>query len=340
MRRAVFQGEGRISVEEAPEPEPGPGELLVEVHACALCGSDRRVWERGSATTPGHEIAGTVVGTGPGTTTPHGRRGAVFLVAYCGACAMCRSGGRGACLAKRGMIGFDRDGGFADFVAVPERCFLAVDDRLGLDAAALLLDATGTAMHALRRADALAAPPPAALVMGAGPVGLGCLLALRAAGVPTVLAVDVAPFRLAFAERLGARPVTGGDGAVAAVRALLPDGPPLVIEASGNPAAQRQALDLLAAGGTMVVVGHSRAPLEVWTSRDLIAAERTILGSEYFDPGEFGPNQDLVLAGALDPAALVTHRLPLADIEEAYRLFWGGETGKVLLYPAGDGRAA
>lgn len=339
MRRAVFHGEGRITVEEATMPEAGAGDLLVRIHACALCGSDRGAWERGNRVTAGHEIAGTVVGAGADTTTVIESRGAVFLVAYCGACAMCRAGSRGACLRREGMMGFDRDGGFAEYIVVPERCFLPVDDRLDLDDAVMLLDATGTAMHALRRAGALG-KPPAALVMGAGPVGLGCVLALRAVGVPEILAVDVAPFRRAFAERLGARALPGGEGSVAAVREVLPDGPPLVIEASGNPTAQRQALDVLAPGGRMVVVGHSHVPLEVWTSRDLIQEEKTILGSEYFDPDEFTPNQRLILDGKLAPSRLITHRLPLTQIEEAYRLFWSGETGKVLIYPGGMSRAA
>lgn len=333
MRRAVFHGAGRITVDDAAVPEPGAGDVLVRVHACALCGSDRGSWERGNRVTPGHEIAGTVVATGPGAATPIGSRGAIFLVAYCGACPMCRAGSRGACLNKEAMLGFDRDGGFAEYVDVPERCFLPIDDGLGLDDAAMLLDVTGTAMHALRRAGCVAAPPRSALVMGAGPVGLGCVLSLRAVDVPEVVAVDVAPFRLTLAARLGARAVLGGDGAAAAVRDILADGPPLVIDASGSAAAQRQALDLLAPGGRMVVLGHSRAPLEVWTSRDLIQPEKTVLGSEYFDPSEFVPNQRLVLDGKLVPSAVITHRLPLDRIEEAYRLFWGGETGKVLVYP-------
>lgn len=335
MRRAVFHGEGRITVEEAADPIPGVGELLIAVRVCALCGSDRRAWEHGSPVTPGHEIAGTVAAVGPETTTAVGRAGAVFLVAYCGACAMCLAGSRGACLAKEAMLGFTRDGGFADYVTVPERCFLPVDERLGLDAAAMLLDVTGTAMHALRRAGCVEAPPRSALVMGVGPVGLGCILALRAVGVPLVVAVDVAPFRLAFAERLGARSAAGGDGAEAAVRQILPEGPSLVLDASGHPAAQRQALDLVAAGGRMVVLGHSRVPLEIWTSRDLIQQEKMILGSEYFDPSEFETNQQLVLDGDLDPGVLITHRLPLELIGDAYRLFWSGETGKVLVYPGG-----
>lgn len=333
MKRAVFRGSGRITVEEEAAPDPGREELLVRVHECALCGSDRGSWERGSAVTPGHEIAGTVVAAGDGATTAVGSAGAVFLVAFCDRCAMCRAGSRGACLDKEAMLGFDRDGGFAEYVSVPERCFLPVDSRLDLDDAAMLLDATGTAMHALRRLGCVEEPPESALVMGAGPVGLGCVLALRAVGVAEVVAVDVAPFRLDFARRLGARPVAGGDAATDSVRSLLPDGPPVVIEASGNPAAQRQALDLLAPGGRMATVGHSSAPLELWTSRDLIQREKTLLGSEYFDTGEWASNQRLILEGKLAPSRLITHRLPLDEIEEAYRLFWSGETGKVLIYP-------
>jgi propanol-preferring alcohol dehydrogenase len=233
------------------------------------------------------------------------------------------------------MLGFDRDGGFAEYVTVPERCFLPVDGRLDADTAAMLLDVTGTPMHALRRAGARSAPPRVALVMGAGPVGLGCIMALRAVGVALVLAVDVVPFRLDFAARLGATPIQGGETAPAAVRNVLPEGPPLVIEASGHPLAQRQALDMLAAGGTLVLVGHSRVPLEVWGSRDLIQQEKTILGSEYFDTREFAVNQRMVLEGKLTPKEVVTHRLPLDAIEEAYQLFWRGETGKVLIYPCG-----
>jgi len=332
MRRAVFHGAGRVTIEEAPDPQPGFGELLVRVHACAMCGSDRGLWENGAATTPGHETAGVVEAVGPGASVPVGAFGAVFLVAYCGECRMCARGSRGACLHKEAMLGFNRDGGFAELVTVPERCFMSLDPTLELDDAVMLLDVVGTPMHALRRLDLGA---ESALVMGAGPVGLGAVLALRAVGAKQVLAVDVSQYRLDFAAQLGATPILGGDGAPAAVRAELPEGPVFVIEASGSPAGQRQALDLLAPGGTMVTLGHSRAPLEVWTSRDLIAEERTILGSEYFDNREFADNQRLILEGRLAPSQIVTHRLPLESIEEGYELFWSGRSGKVLLYPNG-----
>ena len=333
MRRGIFHGAREVGTADTPIPQPGRGELLIRVHACALCGSDRGGWERGSAVTPGHEAAGTVVGAGPATSVREGSFGAVFLVAYCGECGRCRAHSRGACLNKRAMLGFDANGGFAEFMVAPERCFLPVDPALHADAAIMLLDAVGTPMHALRRAGALDAPPAAAIVFGAGPVGLGTILALRAAGTATVVAVDLARFRLDFARRLGAEGVEGGSAAVGGVRAVIPGGAELVIEASGHPTAQRQALDVVAPGGQLVLLGHADVPLDVSPSRDLIHDERTVLGSEYFDPGEFADNQRLVLDGSLRPCVLITHRLPLEALDEACRLFFGGETGKVLVYP-------
>jgi threonine 3-dehydrogenase len=343
MPRALFPGGGRIVVTEAPVPEPGPGELLVRVAACAACGSDRFLLENGSQATPGHEAAGTVVGRGPGTRVAEGTLGAVFLVAFCGTCDRCCADSRGACLAKEGMLGFTRDGGFAEYQVVPERCFLPVDERLTADDAVMLLDMTGTPMHALRRAGLYDAPPDRVAVVGAGPVGLACVLALRAIGVRQVIAFDVVPYRLAFATRLGAEAIPANSEA--RMRARNAGGPlPVVIEASGNPRGQRLALDLVGAGGQLIVIGHSQTPLEVSSTRDLIEQEKTILGSEYFDPGEFEVNQQLVLAGQHSPVRLITHRFPLVDIEEAYRLFLSGETGKVLIYPNGipaaDGSAS
>lgn len=335
MRRACFRGEGRIEIESAPVPVPRAGELLVRVHACALCGSDRELWARGCDITPGHETAGTVAARGTGTSIPIGTPGAVFLVGFCGECGRCTDGSRGACVRKEFMLGFTRDGGFAQYVTVPERCFLPLDPRLQLDIAVLLLDVVGTAMHALRRAGAVPEPPESAVVMGGGPVGLGCVLALRAVRVSRVVVVELQPFRLDLARALGAEAVPADGGTVNAVRGAVSGDIPLVLEASGHPTAQRQAIELTSPGGRTVVIGHSREPLQLSISRDLIQFERTLLGSEYFDTREHPANQQLILAGELDPMPVITHRMTLEEIEPAYRRFWGGSTGKVLIYPNG-----
>lgn len=334
MRAARFLGGGRIAIEEKAVPVPGPGEILVKVHACAICGSDRHAWSDGSSVTPGHEGSGIVVATGSDTTIPPGTRGAIYLVAYCGHCRMCRRGETGACLRKERMIGFSHDGAFAGYVLVPERCLLPVDPAMDLDLATMLLDVLGTTMHALRRAQATPMTVTAACVMGAGPIGLGAIIALRPLGIAQVYAVDVIPYRLQLATEFGAVAVDARSAdPVAYVRRHVSDGPDLIVEASGHPVAQRQAIEMVAADGRVMIVGHSRQTLELQTSRDLIGQEKSLIGCEYFGVGEFADNLRFVRERGVDLAKVITHRFPLDRIEEAYHLFWTGETGKVMIYP-------
>jgi threonine dehydrogenase-like Zn-dependent dehydrogenase len=334
MRVARFHGEGRITLEVRPVPMPGPGEVLLRVHACATCGSDRRAWEGGSAIVPGHEGSGTVVATGPETVLPLGTRGAVYLVAYCAKCRMCRRGETGACLQKERMIGFTHDGAYAEYMVAPERCILPIDPAMHLDNANMLLDVLGTTFHAIRRSRLTPDQIGAACIMGAGPIGQGAIIALRGLGVSTIYAVDINPFRLEMAAKLGAQALDGREGdVVRRIRALVPDGPDFVLEATGDLAAQRQAIEMVAADGPVVVVGHSQTPFDVRSSADLIAQEKMLIGSEYFGVAEFAENLALLRAGRVDPLPVITHRLPLDQIEDAFRLFWSGMSGKVLVLP-------
>jgi len=334
MRAARFAGGGRIVLDTRPVPTPGTGEVLLRVHACATCGSDRHAWEHGSAVTPGHEGAGTVVATGGSTSLPIGTRGAVYLVGYCGTCRMCRRGETGACLHKERMIGFTHDGAYAEYMVAPERCVLAIDRDLHLDNATMLLDVLGTTLHAVRRSGVVPERLEAVCIMGAGPIGQGAIIGLRGLGVTNIFVVDINPSRLEMAAKLGAHILDGREGnVVERIRALVPDGPDMVLEATGSQAAQRQAIDMVAAGGPVVFVGHSPHPFEVRSSADLIAQEKLLIGSEYFGVAEFALNLELLRAGRIDPLPVITHRLPLSNIEEAFRLFWSGTTGKVLVCP-------
>jgi threonine 3-dehydrogenase len=334
---ARFLGGGRVVVEERPVPEPRPGEVLVRVGACALCGSDRAAFRDGSPVTPGHETAGEVAAVGQGVTgVGVGARGVVYLVDYCGSCAACRHGWTNVCLARRRMYGFDAPGGLAEYQAVAAHCFLPVDPRLPADLATTLLDLFGTTAHALRRVGlAVGGTPPASLaVLGCGPVGLGALAVAGALGVPERYGVDLVDRRLAMAERLGAVPVDAGAGdPVAAVRARRPDGCDVVVEAAGRAATQRQAIELAGPGGRVAIVAHSAEPLELRTSADLIRREVSLVGAEYFPVAELAANAELVAAGRLDPTPLVTDRFPLVEVEQAYHAFWSGRTGKVVVTP-------
>jgi threonine dehydrogenase-like Zn-dependent dehydrogenase len=332
MRAVRFGGDGRVTVERVPRPEPGPGELLVDVAWCALCGSDREAYRRGSAVTPGHEVAGRVAALGPGVPGPPlGTPGVVYLVDPCGSCYACVRGSTNTCLARRRMYGFTTDGGLAEAMVVSAGCFRPVAPELPLDVATALLDVAGTSVHALERGGLV--PQARVTVIGCGPIGLGVVASARALGARTVYALDVAPVRLELARSLGAVAFDAGTDGEARVRAHAPDGCELVVEAAGLPATQAQALRLVAPGGRVVVVAHSGTTLELHPSRDLIAREVSLIGSEYFPLGDLPRLQALVRSGRLDPAPILTDRLPLDRAAEAFRRFWSGATGKVLVHP-------
>ena len=333
MKAARFLGGGRIELHEAPIPDPGPDEVLVEVHSCALCGTDRAAYRDGSDVIPGHEVAGTVVAAGRDVTgLEEGVRGVVYLVDFCGDCSVCKAGSTNMCPKRRKMYGFTADGGFAAYEVVRSRCFLPIADDVPLDVATTLLDFYGTNLHAFRRAGM---PLPQVVgVIGCGPIGLGAISVAKALGATRVFGIDVAPYRLELAGRFGAVPIDARRGdAVEAALADSPEGCDVVIEAAGVMATQRQAIRLTAPGGRAVFVAHNREPLEVHTLTDLIAPERTLLGSEYFPIGEFPNTHDLLTSGALDPQSAVTHRYPLEQIKEAFETFWSGASAKVLVQP-------
>lgn len=333
MQVPVFVGDGRIHWAERALPEPGPGQLLLRVRANALCGSERGQFYGGSHVTPGHEAAGVVAGFGPGTTTPVGTPGVVFLMEFCGECRNCLVGHTNQCLQKGADMGFNRDGGYAPYELVGERVFFAVPSDLPLDEATLLLDVMGTSGHALGRARLLRPDIASVLVSGAGPVGLGLLAMCRlllGADVPVYVA-DVLPSRLALAERLGGVPVSVAerplaDGLATAGRSAVD----VAFDASGRGAARQAAVAALGSRGVLVCVGHGEdVRLEV--SRDLIGPERAVLGSEYFRYAELADNLPLLLRHRSYLAQIITHRFAPAQIQTAFEAFFRGETGKAVV---------
>lgn len=324
----VFLGEGRIEFQPRVYPDPGPGELLLRVEADAVCGTDRQQYFEGSECIPGHEGAGVVVATGPGTTTPLGTRGAVYLMDYCGECRSCRAGATNQCRAKRNDMGFTADGAYGPYELVHESNFFVVPPEVDGVEATLLLDVMGTSGHALRRIARVHDEVRSLYVAGAGPVGLGVMAMARARlgdDVPVYVS-DFSGWRLELAERLGGRPIdlTQPDAArrIGTVDAA--------IDTTGKSLARRTALDALDKRGVLVCVGHGEG-LDLTVSADLIAPERTVMGSEYFTFGEMAGNLDTLLAHRDLFGSIITHRVPRSLITEAFDLFLGGRTGKVVV---------
>jgi threonine 3-dehydrogenase len=328
-----FIGGRRIDVWEREVPRPGPGELLLAVRANAICGTDRNQWDEGSDVVPGHEAAGIVVAAGEGTATPIGTPGVIFLMDFCGDCRSCRAGATNQCFAKRADMGFTRDGGYGPYELIHETNFFPVPDDLPLAEATLLLDVMGTTGHAIDRARLLVPEIRSVAVSGAGPLGLGFTVVARlllGPEVPVVIA-DVQPARLALVEELGGRTVDLRQRSLAEGLRLhgLVD-VDVAIDTAGRAVSRRALLDATAKRGVLVCVGHGE-DLALTVSEDLIAPERGILGSEYFRVDGFPRSLALLLAHRAELTRIISHRLPVTELAQAFELFMSGATGKVVV---------
>lgn len=331
-----FIGDGDIRWTEKPVPEPGTGQLLLQVKANALCGTDRYQYRNGSPdVTPGHEVAGVVVGNGVRTTTPVGTLGVVYIMIFCGACRSCRLGHTNQCHDKRGDIGFSRDGGLGPYALVDERTFFPVGADLGAAEATLLLDVMGTTRHAIARAQAVRNDIETILVARAGPVGLGLVAMAKVVlgeGVKVFVA-DRTRFRLDLVEKLGGIAVSLCEADVDDVlRSHRLDQVDVAFDASGRDEARQLCLRSLGARGVLVCMAHGRDPdIRLRVSADLIGPERAVLGSEYFRYDELALNLPVLRAQTAYFAQILTHRFPLADLPTAFESFLSSKTGKVLI---------
>jgi threonine dehydrogenase-like Zn-dependent dehydrogenase len=337
VKALVFEGVGRIGHATVPDPEiRDAGDVIVRVEAAAVCGSDLHVYrglEAGldAGTVMGHEFAGEVVETGAGVTRfrPGDRVVSPFTTS-CGDCFYCRTGLTARCVhgqlfgwveKGRGLHGVQ-----AELVRVPlaDTTLVAIPADTPAETALFAGDILATGWFGAESAGA--GPGRTVAVVGCGPVGLMAVLAARELGAERVFALDALPERLALAERWGAEPVdVRGDGrndAAAAIReATGGRGADAAVEAVGSPEATRLAFDLVRPGGTIGAVGvHTEshlaiAPGEVYDKNLTYRAGRAPARAymERLLP--------LIRSGRYDLAALISHRLPLAEGPRAYDLF-------------------
>jgi len=328
-----FVGGGAIVFEEKVVPTAGHGQLLIQVKANALCASEFGAYRNGSQVTPGHEAAGVVASAGPGTSTPVGTQGVVFLMDFCGECRSCRLGLSNQCLAKRADYGFNRDGGYGPFMLVNEDVFFAVDGDISPAEATLLLDVMGTGGHSIERGRLVHPDIQSLLITGSGPIGLGILVMAKlmfGSDFP-VLTTDLVSYRLDLSERLGALPIN-------VEKEALQEGMKrhgfsdvdMAIDSSGKSAARREAMDVLARRGVLVCVGHGE-DLVLNVSPDLIAPERAVIGSEYFCYSELAGNLERLRGNRDYLGQIVTHRYPVSEIEQAFETFSRQNSGKVVV---------
>jgi L-gulonate 5-dehydrogenase len=282
MRAAVFDAPFALRMtDDAPRPAPGPGEAVVRVTAAGLCAGDLYIFTGRNpyVTYPRigcHEIAGVLEAYGPAADGPPlGSRVVVDPFIGCGRCYPCRIGKRNCC-ANLSIVGVHREGGFADFVTVPAGNLNPVPDALS-DFEAAFAEPVAIGVQACRRG--MVTEADTLLVLGAGPIGLAVVEVARARGAQ-VYATDLSPERLATAAELGATPVAA-DGMPDHIGDLTGgEGMPVVVEATGAPAAMESTIGLVAAGGRIVILGLVRQGVGVtFPGLDFTRKEVTILGS-------------------------------------------------------------
>jgi L-iditol 2-dehydrogenase len=354
MKALLLSEYNRLDVTtDMPRPTPGPGELLIRIAACGICGSDVHGYDGSSGRripplVMGHEASGTVAEVGDGVRQfGMGDRVTFDSTVYCGQCEYCIAGDVNLC-DNRQVVGvscgdYRRHGAFAEYVVVPERIVYRLPDELSF-AEAAMLEAVSVALHAVRVAGLSGGET--ALVIGAGMIGLLTLQAARAAGCARVFIADLDPTRLALARDLGADETidtsggASGPALVAEVHRLSGGkGVDAVFEAVGRDETVAASIDSVRKGGTVVLIGNItpevRLPLQKVVSRQ-IRLQGTAASS-----GEYPEAIELMRTGAIRVKPLITAVAPLEEGPQWFERLHRGEPNlmKVVLTPLASGES-
>ncbi len=326
---------------ERPRPSPGAYEVLIEVKAASICGTDLhlREWNEWAAEhvcvplVVGHEMCGLVVEHGPAVTDPPlGSLVSVESHVVCNTCSFCRTG-KGHLCPNAQILGVHRDGVFAEYVAVPAENAWVDPPDMPLSIASLQ-ENFGNAVHTV------SVPTVAGrkvLVTGCGPVGVMAVAAAKALGARSVYASDLSDYRLDLAKKMGADITINPEreSVVDVVRGATDgEGVDVVLEMSGAPPAIESGFRLLKPGGEVALLGLTGAPLTFDFDDNITFRGATVYGiagrrlwETWFEM------RGLLRSHTVDLAPVVTHRFALEDFERAFDLMESGQCGKVVMFP-------
>jgi len=327
-----------LKVTTVPKPSPGPGEVLIAVRHAGVCGTDLHIadwnaWAEGRLRPPlvvGHEFAGEIVAVGGGVAEL--RTGQLVTAEghiVCGHCLQCRTGNSHICKNTR-IIGVDRDGAFAEYIAMPATNVLPLDGIPTTVGA--VMDPMGNAFHTVLTADI---PGSTVFVVGCGPIGCFAVGIARAAGAAKVIASDVNPKRLALAKQMGAHvtiDATRDDVVRAVLAETAGEGADVVCEMSGVPSALHQAFAAVRLGGRVQLLGIPNGQVPVDFANEIIFKGITVygvIGRKMYDT--WNQMRRYLSAGLVDPGPVITHQFPLAKIDEALAAIRSGDAGKIIL---------
>ena len=350
MRGVVFLGDRKLELREFPDPTPDARDVILEIRASGMCGSDLHNYRapaapagalagglrRVAGVIAGHEPCGVVAALGAGVTEPEARIGQRVMCHHydgCGTCKHCRAGWTQMCLEGPVVYGSSGNGGHARYMKVPASTLVPLPDALSFVTGAAIACGTGTAWGALRRVGLQGGQTIA--IFGQGPVGLSATQLAVAMGA-RVIAIDIAPERRRLAREFGAHEVLDGASSdlVAAIRELTHgEGAHLTLDASSAPEARAAAVRSVRAWGTACFVGE-RGQVTLDVSPDLLRRQVTLVGSWTFSKQGQAECAEFVADRNVDVEQLFTHRWRLEQAEEAYRLFDAQTTGKGVILPS------
>ncbi len=340
VKTVLLEGPGEVRVREVPSPSVGPGDLLVEMKACGLCGSDlEKIQGEYTAAPPtlGHEAVGVLVDVGPGVEGLElGERVFPHHHVPCYECEYCLRGSETMCPEYRRW--HLEPGGFSEFFRVPawnvsHGGVLKIPDDLSFEEGAFI-EPLACCIRALDRFGAIEEMD--VLVAGAGPMGLLTLQILPRYGARQVMVSEVSPHRLEFAGKAGADAVVNPleeDLASRVGRMTGGRGADLVVVASGNPRALRQAMQAVRAGGRIGLIGILEASATLAGASDLVTREISLLSSNAATESETRRALAMISEGVVDVRSLVSHSFPLADFQKAVDVSWKAESLKVIIVP-------
>jgi threonine 3-dehydrogenase len=325
-----------FALTDVPEPAIRDDEVLIRVRRAGVCGTDVHIyewddWARGRCVPPfvvGHEFAGEVVQVGALVTdVQEGDRVTAEGHIVDGRCLLCRTGNAHVCPYTK-IIGVDRDGCFAEYIAMPATNVWHLDDNISFEIGGIH-DPMGNAFHTALTAEI---PGATVLITGCGPIGLFAVGICAAAGAAHIVASDVNPKRLSLAKRMGAHDTVSPNEVDEAVkRATSGLGVDVVLEMSGVPAAIHQAFAMVRVGGRVQMLGIPAKPMDVNFATEVIFKGITIygvVGRRMYDT--WHQMTRFLRAGKFDPSPVITHRYPLEAYEDAIQAIKSGEAGKVV----------
>lgn len=324
MRAIVFREGHQVSLEHLPDPEPGPGEVVIAVKASGICHTDIEILRGNYGSSafplvPGHEFAGEIVSVGRDVSSVSvGDRVVVDPNLGCRTCLACRRGRVNLC-EKLGAYGVTRNGGFAEF------CVVAADHIYPIGKMdwhiAALAEPLGCVLNGLSTLNGRTCET--ATVFGAGPIGLLMALTLKWRGVGRVTVVDLSEDRLRFAESFGLNPLAAGSQGVAALR----HSQDFVSDATGVPAVAKAMPEYLRDGGAALFFGVCPQPAQIEISPfEMFRRQLSLFGTHSLN-ANIPDTLPILHRNAAEAARLVSHRV---GIEETVAVFRGGVTAGAL----------